>query len=497
MSIGRVAASAPSDRGARDRSSLILLVLCSAAFMAMLDVFVVNVAFTAIGEDYRGASLADLSWVLNGYTIVYAALLIPAGRLADRFGRKRGFLVGVAVFTLASALCAVAPTLWWLNGFRVLQAVGAAALTPTSLGLILTAMPASRRAFAVKVWATSTSIAAAVGPVIGGALVEVAWQWVFLINVPIGLLAIVAAVSLVPDSRDTSVPRLPDIAGSIVLALSIGALALGLVKGQDWGWSSGSTTGSFAVAAVGLGVFAYRSFRHPSPVLDPALLKVRTFFWANVSALLFCVAFGAVLPSVVLRLENYADFSPLATGLAVAPGPLMVPVFAIVSQRLMRRLPVGVVVSIGNALVAAGAVLMALTAADEVSYAWQILPGWLLVGVGVGFALPNMLASATVDLPPARAATGSAVVNTSRQLGYVFGVAMLVAILGALNATDGEALTVFTRAWWAIAAVALLGAAASLGITPSDRPGGRPKRAPRPSTATNHVGRIRTPGAER
>lgn len=469
MSIGHArTASEPSDHDARDRSNLILLVLCSAAFMAMLDVFVVNIAFTAIGAGYGGASLADLSWVLNGYTIVYAALLIPAGRLADRFGRKSGFLVGVAVFTLASALCAMAPTLWWLNGFRALQAVGAAALTPTSLGLILTAMPTSRRAFAVKVWATSTSIAAAVGPVIGGTLVKVAWQWVFLINVPIGILTIAAAVSLIPDSRDTSVSRLPDIAGSVILALSIGAFALGLVKGPDWGWSSGSTGGAFAVAVVGLGVFAYRSFHHPSPVLDPALLKVRTFFWANVSALLFCVAFGAVLPSVVLRLENYADFSPLVTGLALAPGPLMVPVFAIMSQRLMRRLPVGVVVSIGNTLVAAGAVLMALTASDEVNYASQILPGWLLVGVGVGFALPNMLASATVDLPPASSATGSAVVNTSRQLGYVFGVA----ILGTLNAAAGEAVTVFTRAWWAIAAVALLGAAASLGITPSDRPRG-------------------------
>ena len=473
MSIGHArTASEPSDHDVRDRSNLILLVLCSAAFMAMLDVFVVNIAFTAIGADYRGASLADLSWVLNGYTIVYAALLIPAGRLADRFGRKSGFLAGVAVFTLASALCAVAPTLWWLNGFRALQAVGAAALTPTSLGLILTAMPTSRRAFAVKVWATSTSIAAAVGPVIGGTLVKVAWQWVFLINVPIGILTIAAAVSLIPESRDTTISRLPDIAGSVILALSIGTLALGLVKGPDWGWSSGPTGGAFAVAVVGLGVFAYRSFHHPSPVLDPALLKVRTFFWANVSALLFCVAFGAILPSVILRLENYADFSPLVTGLALAPGPLVVPVSAIMSQRLIRRLPVGVVVSIGNTLVAAGAVLMALTASDEVNYASQILPGWLLVGVGVGFALPNMLAAATVDLPPASSATGSAVVNTSRQLGYVFGVAMLVAILGTLNAAAGEALTVFTRAWWAIAAVALLGAAASLGITPSDRPRG-------------------------
>lgn len=459
-----VAARAEAPAG--QRSNLILLVLCSAAFMAMLDVFVVNVAFTAKGEGYAGASLADLSWVLNGYTIVYAALLIPAGRLADRYSRKKGFLLGLAVFTVASALCAVAPTLWWLNGFRVLQAVGAAALTPTSLGLILTAMPAARRAFAVKVWATSTSIAAAIGPVIGGALVRVSWEWVFLINVPIGVLAFVAARSLVPDSCDASVSRAPDLVGSVVLALAIGAVALALVKGQEWGWSSGSTLAAFAVAAVGLAVFVWRAFHHPAPVVDPALLKVRTFFWANASALLFCVAFGAILPSVVLRLESYAGFSPLATGFAVAPGPLMVPIFAVIGQRLTRHVPVGVVVSLGNALVGVGAVVMAVSATDEVSYAADLLPGWLIVGMGVGFALPILLASATVDLPPARVSTGSAIVNTSRQLGYVVGVAMLVAILGTLAASDARALSAFTHAWWAIAGVAAVGAVAALGITP-------------------------------
>ena len=165
--------SATADSPARDRSGAVLLVLCAAAFMAMVDVFVVNVAFTAIGQDYAGSSLSDISWVLNAYTIVYAALLIPAGRLADRYGRKAGFLGGLAVFTLASAACALSPSLWWLIGFRVLQAAGAAALTPTSLGLLLTSMPADRRASAVKIWATSSALAAAIGPVIGGALVKI------------------------------------------------------------------------------------------------------------------------------------------------------------------------------------------------------------------------------------------------------------------------------------------------------------------------------------
>ncbi len=350
------------DAPVRDRSNLMLLVLCSAAFMAMLDVFVVSVAFAAIGEGYPGSSLADLSWVLNAYTIVYAALLIPAGRLADRYGRRAGFVVGLVVFTVASLACALGPTLWWLVGFRVLQAVGAAALTPTSLGLLLTALPPERRATAVKIWATSTSLAAAVGPVIGGALVKVSWQWVFLINVPVGIAAVVGAVVLLPETKDATVTRIPDVLGAAVLAVALGSLALALVKGQEWGWSGTGTLTAFAVAVVGLAAVAVRMRRHPAPVVDPALLRVRSFFWSNVTALLFCTVFGAVLPSVILRLQTGAHYSALVTGLAVAPSPLMVPIFAAVSQRLSNRLAPSTLVAIGNVLVGVGVIMLAVSA---------------------------------------------------------------------------------------------------------------------------------------
>ncbi|WP_433667069.1 MFS transporter [Nocardia sp. CA-136227] len=450
----------------RNRSDLVLLVLCSAAFMAMLDTFIVNVAFEAIGEGYPGSTLSDLSWVLNGYTIVYAALLIPAGRLADRFGRKRGFLIGLAVFTLASVACALAPTLWWLIGFRVLQAAGAAVLTPTSLGLLLTVLPVERRAGAVKIWATSTSLAAAIGPVIGGALVKVSWQWVFLVNVPVGVIALIGALALLPDTKGETVERIPDLLGALILAIGLGALALALVKGQEWGWSGSSTLIAFAAAAIAAALVIARVLTHASPIIDPALMKVRTFFWANVTALLFCTAFGAVLPSVVLRLEGGAGYSALATGLAVAPGPLMVPVFAAVGQRLTGRgWSAGYLVALGNSLVCLGALVLALSARTEVDYLTQVLPGWLIIGVGVGFSLPSLLASATVDLPPARVSTGSGIVNTSRQLGYVLGVAMLVALLGTLTTSEGDSLDRFTHSWWAIASVALLSVLTALGIT--------------------------------
>jgi EmrB/QacA subfamily drug resistance transporter len=446
-----------------------VIVLCTAAFMAMLDVFVVNVAFTDIGDDFAGSSLSDLSWVLNSYTIVYAALLIPAGRLADRHGRKTGFLLGLVVFTLASAACAAAPSLEWLVAFRVLQAAGAAALTPTSLGLLLTVLPPERRAGAVKMWATTSSFAGALGPVVGGALVQLSWQWVFLINLPIGILAFVAALRLLPESRDDSATGMPDLLGGVVLAVALGAVALGLVKGDEWSWDGALTVSAFAVAILGLAFFVVRNLRHPAPVIDPVLFRVPTFAWANVTALLFCTAFGAVFPSVVLWLQNIAGFSAIGTGFAILPGPLMVPVFAVVGQRLVQRIPVGVLIALGNLLFCAGAVMLSISASTDVHYATQILPGWIVIGIGIGLALPAMLAAATTGLPPAQVVTGSAVVNTSRQLGYVLGVAILVAVIGTIDASADHARTVFQHGWWFIALTAALSAATALGITPRTR----------------------------
>jgi EmrB/QacA subfamily drug resistance transporter len=444
----------------------ILLVLCAAAFMASLDVFIVNVAFTAIGRDLHSPSLSDLSWILNGYTIIYAALLVPVGRLADRYGRKAGFLGGLALFTAASAACALSPSLWWLVAFRVLQAAGAAMLTPTSLGLLLTATAPQRRARAVRIWAAAGAVAAALGPAIGGLLVAAAWQWVFLVNVPVGVLALIAALRWVPDSRDEAVTGIPDLLGATLLAIAVGALALALVQGPQWGWSTGPTLAGFVVAAVGAVLFVARTWRHPRPIVEPALLRVRAFVWANVTALLFSVAFAAALLCVILWLQNVDHYSALRTGLAVAPGPLMVPPFAIVSQRLSRRVPVGVLVALGCLLFGLGSVLLIARVDLHTQYASQVLPGWLVGGAGVGLALPNILSAATADLPPARAATGSAVVNMARQIGMVLGVSVLVAILGATTAAD-RALRVFGHGWWAIAAVSAVAAGTALGMTPA------------------------------
>ncbi|MFY0569848.1 MFS transporter [Archangium lansingense] len=447
------------------RPGAVLTVLSAAAFLAGLDLFIVNVAFEHMGRSFRGASLADLSWVLNGYAIAYAALLIPLGRLADRFGRKAGFLLGLGLFTAASAACAASTGLWGLVVSRVAQAVGAALLTPTSLGLLLNATPPDRRARAVRIWAAVGSLAAAVGPVAGGLLVELSWQWVFLVNLPVGVVAFLAAVRIVPDSRDAARGPLPDLPGAGLLGLAVGALSLALVKAEDWGWGDGRTGAALLGSIIAGGLFWWRSSGHPAPVIEPALLRVRTFAWANLSAFVFSVAFSASLLTSILWMQDVWQYSAVLTGLAIAPGPLMVPLFSSIAQRLSRRVEAGWLVASGCGVFAVGAATSTMWVGAAPNYLTGLLPGWLLAGAGVGLVVPTLLASATVELPPARTATGSAIVNMSRQVGLALGVSLLVALVG--NSEGGELRAAFRHVWMAAALLALCAAPLSLGVNAS------------------------------
>jgi EmrB/QacA subfamily drug resistance transporter len=447
------------------RAGLVLAVLSIAAFMASLDVFIVNVAFDSIGADFPGTSLSQLSWVLNAYAVVFAALLVPAGRLADRYGRRAGFVLGLGVFTAASAACAASDGIWTLVAFRAVQAVGAALLTPASLGLVLASSAPEHRARSVKIWAASGAVAAALGPVFGGLLVEADWRWVFLVNVPVGVVAIGGALRWAPRSRDESVTSLPDLLGAALLAVSVGVLSLGLVKGPDWGWAATRTDLAWLVAVVAFGLFVVRSRRHSSPVVSPALLRVRAFAWSNATALLFAIAFAAALLSVVLYLQQVWHYSPIRTGLAVAPGPMMVPVVAALAHRLAARVPIGVVVAVGCLALGGGSLMIAASVGREPAYASALLPGWLVGGVGVGLALPSILSAATSDLPAAEVATGSGVISMNRQIGTAIGVSLLVAILGT-PVDFAAAHTAFQQSWAALAAVTVLAAIAAIGMTP-------------------------------
>lgn len=441
----------------------LLATLCLANFMAALDLFVVNVAIQGIAAHF-GGSLANVSWVLNAYAIVFGALLIPAGRAADRFGRKGAFMFGVILFTAASAACAVSPALWALVAFRCVQAAGAAILVPSSLGLVLTTTPPDWVLRGVRIWALSGAVAGSAGPVAGGLLAQADWRWIFLINVPIGLATLASAARHIPAIARATAARVPSPAATALVMIAIGAMSLGVVKGQDWGWIDGRVLLSWAVALLAGAAFTVVNRRSAMPVVNLALFRDRMFSGANLAMVLCAVSQAMQLLGLSLFLQQSWHWSPIATGVAVAPALLAMLAAAKVTPRLLPSLRPAPMAAIGFLLLAAGQVLISLSLGGTHShdYAIVILPGWIATGIGGGLAIPTITAIATVDLPPDASATGSAILQMARQLGSVLGTSVLVAILGAAVAT-GTA-TAFLHAWWICVAcyVAAAGVAAWL-----------------------------------
>ena len=430
--------------------------MCAGVVMASLDLFIVNVALPQIARDLGASNLGELSWVLNGYAIVYASLLVFFGRLADRYRRDRGFLLGVAIFTAASAACAASTSVAMLVGFRLVQAAGAALLTPTSLGLVLASYEPERRAGAVRAWTATGGISAALGPVVGGLLVAVDWRLVFLVNVPVGIAALAVGRRRLPPIPGHAIER-PDPVGVLLATAGIGALTFGLVKGSDWGWGSPRIVAILASAAVLIGLFVWHCLRSRTPLIHPSLFRSRSFTGASFVAMFFSAAFGAMLLSIVLWEQGVWGWSALRAGLAIAPGPIMVPVMSfVVAGRLIARHGVAVVIGAGSLIFGAGVAWWALAVSVEPNYASGMLPGMILTGIGVGLTLPTMMATASTSLPPQSFATGSAVINMIRQTGLALGVAILVAVLGTAAAGSPD-LGAFRQAWWVTAVIALAG----------------------------------------
>jgi EmrB/QacA subfamily drug resistance transporter len=449
----------------------VLAVVCAGVVLASLDLFIVNVALPDIAHDFGTTDVGELSWVLNGYAIVYASLLVFFGRLADRHRRDQGFLLGVAVFTAASAACAASTSVDMLIAFRLVQAAGAALLTPTSLGLVLAAYPPERRGGAVRTWTATGGVAAALGPVIGGLLVTASWRWVFLVNVPIGLVALVVGWRTLPHVPGHPVPR-PDAVGAGLVTLGVAGLTFGLVEGGSWGWGSARTVAVLAASAVLIGLFVWHCLRSRNPLVDPTLFSIPNFSGASLVAGLFSVAFGAMLLSIVLWEQGAWGWSALKAGLAIAPGPLMVPLFSfLVAGRLIARWGAGMVIALGSTCFAVGVAWWALAVGLHPDYVGEVLGGMLLTGVGVGLTLPTLMAVASTSLPPASFATGSAVVNMIRQIGLAIGVAVLVAVI-ATPGSPVARLAAFQRGWWVTAAFALAGVGPALFFLRRPRVGG-------------------------
>jgi EmrB/QacA subfamily drug resistance transporter len=401
--------------------------LAVAVLISVLDLFIVNIAFPAIERQWPGAGLSGLSWVLSGYAIVLAALLVPFGRLGDLLGRRRVFQAGLGVFVAGSALCAAAPSPAMLIGARVLQGAGAAALTPTSLSLLLPLFPDRERPAVIGAWAALGGVGAALGPPLGGLLVQASWRWIFLVNVPLGLITLWRVRHRFSEIRDPEATS-PDVPGGVLLAVAVALLTLGLVEGPGWGWDA-RVIGSFA-AALGLGIaFIVRSRRHHSPVLDLALFRSTSFSYAVASTFLFYAGFAALLLGGVLFLTHVWHYSVLRAGLAFAPGPVMAALFAGPGGALTARYGPGIVGFAGGVLFAVGAALFTgLPAHPE--YVAHYLPGMLVGGAGVGLILPTFTSAAVLAVPAERLSTGIAAETTFRQIGAALAIAAWVAIYG-------------------------------------------------------------------
>jgi EmrB/QacA subfamily drug resistance transporter len=333
----------------------VLLITSVGLFMASLDLFIVNLAFPDIQREFEGTSISSLSWVLNAYAIVFAALLVPAGRWADRVGRRRAFVSGLLTFAAASAACAVSPSVLFLVGARIVQAIGAAMLLPATLGLILPAFPPEQRPLAVGIWSAVGGVAAALGPPLGGLLVQLSWNWIFIVNVPIGLVTALIAVRSLDEVRDPVRAGRPDLLGAVELVVGLGLLTGAIVKGPDWGWGDPAIIAGFATAAVLIAAFVRRSAAHPAPVIELPLLRVRDFALGNTAALLFFAGFSAMLLSFVLLLQQLWGYSVLEAGLALIPGPAMAALFAGPAGRIGGRIGQGPVVAVGGVAWAIGA----------------------------------------------------------------------------------------------------------------------------------------------
>jgi len=449
-------------RAERRRRTRVFAVTALGAFMASLDLSIVNIAFPSLQHSFPHDSRAVLAWVITAYTIVFASLLVVAGRTADRLGRRRVFFAGLGVFTLGSGLCALAPSVALLVAGRVIQGSGAAAMVPSSVGLLLAAFPVERRSQIVALWGGVGALAVATGPSLGAVLISAGgWRWAFFVNLPVGLVAWLGGRRVLVEARESTSQVRPDYAGVALLVAALAALVLAISQGEAWGWGTPRIVACFVLAPVLGALFVYRSGHHPEPVLDLSLFSARSFSVANTAALLYAMGFFAMLLGNVLFLTSVWHYSILRAGLAITPGPLVVAAVSGPAGRLAGRVGFRAVLVSGSAVFAGGLVWYATRVELHPAYVDRWLPATLLTGCGIGLTFPVLSAAAVSSLPGHRFAVGSAVNQTARQVGGSLGIALLVAILGT-PLTVGAALTGFRHLWLFSATMAALSGAASI-----------------------------------
>lgn len=449
-----------------------------AVFLVGIDTTMLFAAFQAMRATFPDTSPADLSWVLNAYTVVYAGMLIPAGGLADAHGSKRMFLLGVAVFLVASAACGLAPAAGWLIAARVMQAIGAAMLTPASLSLILGAFPQNKRSVAVSLWGAVGGLAAAVGPSLGSFVVDtVGWPWAFYLNLPLGALSLWRGLMLLDEDTVKPGVRGIDVPGMLLLVVAVSAIALSIVQSNAPTWSGSELS---LVAAIGLGSligFIVRARAAKAPLVDLGLFRNRTYSFVNFASLTFGAAFSMMFFGYFLFLTSIWHYSLTIAGLAVTPGPMLVIPVAIVTGRIAARIGHRPFLVGGGLIHATGSLWFLLIPGSDPAYLAQWLLGLILNGIGVGMVLPSLSAAAVNRLPERQYAVGSAVNQAIRQIGSVLGVAIIVLLAGRADATRSD----FIRSYACQIALSLLTALLCLAVrtrpeaaAPSPMPLGEP-----------------------
>jgi len=439
-------------------------------FMIMLDNTVVNVALPSIQRELD-MQLSELEWVVSGYALTFAALMLIGGKLADAYGRRLVFVVGIAIFTLASLACGLASSGEALIAARVAQGVGAAMMNPATLSIIAVTFPPRQRGTAIGIWAGTSALALALGPLIGGLLTEHAsWNWIFFVNVPIGVLGIAASFLLIDESRDESHERL-DLPGLATSGLGLFALTYGLIEGNNFGWGSVRIVGAFVVAAVSLTVFVLLERRQRAPMLDLTLFRNRTYVGANLAMLLVALAMFGVFFFVSLYMQNVLGYSAVEAGAAFLPMTVLIILIAPLAGRASDRWGSRWLITGGMVLLAVQLAYFSQLSAD--STFWVLLPALVLGGFGMSMTMTPSSAAAMRAVPVEKAGIGSAVLNACRQVGGSTGIALMGAIMASRLTsppTTASFMDGFELALVVASVIALAGAitAAAL-IRPHDR----------------------------
>ena len=403
-------------------------------FMIMLDNTVVNVALPSIERDL-GMSLSQLEWVVTGYALTFAAFMLTGGKLADLLGRRLVFVAGLAVFTAASLACGLAGGADMLIGARVVQGIGAAMMNPATLSIITATFPPRQRGTAIGIWAGVSALALAIGPLVGGLLSEhVDWSWIFFVNVPVGVIAIVAACLYVDESRDTSRDQRPDVPGLVTAAVGLFALTYALIEAINHGWGSTRILGAFALAAVSLVAFVVLELRQRRPMLDLTLFRDSTFSGANVSMLLVALAMFGVFFYVSLYVQQILGYSPVEAGASFLPATILIAVLAPLVGRVVDRVGSRWLTGAGMTLLSLSLVVYSRLGTGS-SY-WDILPGLVLMGIGMALVMTPTTTAAMSSVPRDQAGVGSAVLNSMRQVGGSLGIAVTGAIVAHVTSTS-------------------------------------------------------------